>query len=61
MKKYRVTTTSGQFVIEVDYITFEPGHVCFWRRVVIDYIERDPYLVEAIHNPAVEKIMEVES
>lgn len=61
MKKYRVTTTSGQFVVEVDYITFEPGHVCFWRRVIEGGYIRDTILAEAIHNPAVEKIMEVES
>lgn len=60
MKNYRVAKTTGVSVIEADYITFEPGHVCFWQHSEPHSGRRD-VLVRAIHNPAVEEIIEVES
>lgn len=65
MKKYRVAMTTGVSVIEADKVTFEWGHVCFWAESTRkrsdgtwDYSDK---LVRAIHNPAVEEIIEVES
>lgn len=63
MKKFLVTTTSGQITIKADGVTFEPGHVCFWVKMLEKNANgtwnEQETLVRAIHNPAVEAVEEI--
>lgn len=64
MRKFLVLMTTSHATIDADTITFESGHVCFWKSDVMKredgcWMDVDR-LVRAIHNPAVEEVKEIE-